>query len=98
MLTDDAWRRRFAELREADERITPPFHRVWSHALARAQRPVRRVGRHLGLAAALLLLMVVVIMRERRAPRVDIAAWRSPTEFLLQSLPPLGVPHFGTNP
>jgi len=80
-------RERFQELREAERRFAPRF------GVPRRRRLVPR--RLLATAAAVILLAVVVLISIRsrrttfsasdRAAVQTIAAWHSPTDFLLQT-------------
>lgn len=80
-------RERFQELREAERRLAPRF------GVPRRRRLVPR--RLLATASALIFLAIVVLIGVRsrrttfsasdRAAVQTIAAWHSPTDFLLQT-------------
>lgn len=74
------------------ERTAPPFDRMWRAAQARVDaRHARPARLRSGVAAAGVAALVVIVVTifagawpDRRA-RLDIAQWRSPTAFLLDT-------------
>ncbi len=82
---------RFHDLRQTDERLTPPFTRVWQAASVRVQvaRRPQRISRRVAAATALLVAAGVggAIFRQpvRPSATTTLTAWRSPTDFLLRS-------------
>lgn len=90
---DSELRRRFAELRQAEEgpgAAPRSFAVMWELAALRAgrHRPVSR-ARRLATAGALIAaaLVGVIVWRRVSAPArqtVEISRWQSPTEFLLR--------------
>lgn len=81
----------FREMRESDERLAPPFRRVYESALLRTEekRHTRPFIRY-GFATVLLVLLIIsVMMRTREAPfqsgesAVSLTNWKSPTVLLL---------------
>ncbi|MGH2625550.1 MAG: hypothetical protein ACRDHY_02730, partial [Anaerolineales bacterium] len=92
---DRELRELFAETRVEDFGRTPPFARV---RRGRAPRPLapRRVGLRMALAGGVLVLLVAVgaltVLRGHREPDAEalalahqVWAWRSPTDFLLDT-------------
>ena len=85
---DSDLRERFAQLRAEDQRVVPPF----DPAMRVRKRPlVRRVA---AATAALLLFLVIAIAIRSRPTRFSdadhatvhrVAAWQSPTDFLLRT-------------
>ena len=74
------------------ERTAPPFDRMWRTAQAQVDaRQSRPSHLRCGVAAAGVAALVVIVMTffagtsSDREARVDIAQWRSPTAFLLDT-------------
>ena len=83
---DSRLRTHFANLREEDRSGAPPFGRT---AAAAASFPRRRFSLRITLAAMpVLAICVLLVVRTHRptdaAPR-ELAAWSSPTAFLLET-------------
>ncbi len=82
---------RFHDLRQTDERLTPPFARVWQATAVRVQvaRRPERISRGVAAATALLVAAGVSIAIFRKPVRpsatTTLTAWHSPTDFLLRS-------------
>jgi hypothetical protein len=83
---DSRLRTHFANLREEDQSATPPFGRTAAAAAA-----ISRRGSSLRIALAampVLAIAVMLVVRTHRAtdaiPR-ELAAWSSPTAFLLET-------------
>jgi hypothetical protein len=82
-------REAFDELRKAEAGLVPPFERVWAAAQARARPGGRlRVAARLAWGALLAAAAAVALLVTRGGngpPALALAAWRSPTEFLLRT-------------
>jgi hypothetical protein len=83
---DSRLRKHFANLREEDRSAAPPFGRTAAAAAA----PSRR-GSSLRIALAAMPVLVIAAMlavrthRSRDAVARELAAWSSPTAFLLKT-------------
>jgi hypothetical protein len=88
MIDDNELRRRFTELREADQNRAPGF--AYTFGRARALRTLRRPLRlrPLVLAAAVVITVLSLAygrsVSQSEAPTA-IATWRAPTDVLLQT-------------
>jgi len=87
MMNDDSeLRARFANLREEDRSAAPPFGRT---AAAKAASSRRASFVRIALAAlAVLAIAVISVLRTHRATDTaagELAAWSSPTAFLLET-------------
>jgi hypothetical protein len=104
---DNRLRAHFAKLREEDQSTAPPFGRTAAAA------PVFSHGRSsLRIALAAIPLLAIAAMlavrphRSKNAARHELAAWSSPTAFLLETpgkqllnrIPRLGEPLLHTPP
>jgi hypothetical protein len=76
-------RNRFARLRSEDRSHVPPFHPPVAGNASRSRWPIG-----IAIAAAIALVALVLTQRDPR-PLVpvdlSVAAWRSPTDFLLDT-------------
>lgn len=90
MIDEDNLRERFAQLR-AEERSAAP---VWRRALGPAIATRHAPWRMLAAAAALLLIVIITMTLHSRATKFtnseravvrSVAAWHSPTDFLLRT-------------
>ena len=90
---DDALRRRFDELRQAESQAAPELDDVLGRALARPRAPSHSSHRVLAVAAAAVLALGLGWFAARPrggAPQRDVrgiaalSQWRSPTGFLLE--------------
>ncbi len=98
-MSDDRERRPiegwFRDLRRSEERLIPPFSKVWEAALGHAPgpRPGAVLSRLAVAAVILVLLAAPVLWWRNRRPDVDrspvatvpIAHWKSPTAFLIDT-------------
>jgi hypothetical protein len=83
---DSRLRTQFANLREEDGSVVPPFERI---ANAKPASPRRRYSVQIAVAAIPVLAVVVMFsLRSHRSTDPvsrDITAWSSPTAFLLET-------------
>lgn len=101
MSNDPELRRRFEALKNDEQRLAPPFARLFRVSNTRAP------GRFPRLAAATALLLILIAVpiavrrwsdRVERPPHTSISSWHAPTDFLLatpnaellRSLPEIG--------
>jgi hypothetical protein len=79
-------RTRFANLREDDRSATPPFQGTAAAAAARSRRsPAFRIALAALPVLAIALMLAVRTHRSPDAAARDLAAWSSPTAFLLET-------------
>jgi hypothetical protein len=82
---DSRLRTHFANLREEDRSAAPPFGRTVAAAATFSRR---RSSLRIALAAPVLAIAVMLAVRTHRStdtvPR-ELAAWSSPTSFLLET-------------
>ena len=93
MIDETEIRRRFAQLREADRESTPGFAQTYERARSRrSSRAIPRV-RPLVIGAAAAVVIAAIWLASARSfshptatpPIEAIAAWRAPTDALLQT-------------
>ena len=90
MMDENEFRRRFAQLREADRGHAPTFAQIYERArMRRSLRATRRV-RALVIAAAAVVAIVAVALSYARsssssAVTPEITTWRAPTDVLLRT-------------
>ena len=83
---DSRLRTHFANLREEDRSAAPPFGRTAASAAAFSRR-----GSSLRIALAAILILAIAVMLAVRTHRStdavsrELAAWSSPTAFLLET-------------
>lgn len=104
---DSGLRARFANLRQEDRKATPSFGRIAAQGTVSSRRGF---SQRIALAAMLVVALAVVFTwRSRRSSDADpreLAAWSSPTAFLLETpgkqlliqVPRLGEPLISTLP
>ena len=85
--SDDMLRRRFAVLRQEEERHAPEFATLWKVRAGTRRRQARWFA---ATACALIALLAFLWMRsaQRRAEEKTVASiteWKAPTDFLLET-------------
>jgi hypothetical protein len=80
---DDDLRRRFASLREQDERERPGYAGVCARGLTRTKSAGWRAL--VGAVAVAALVLVAPFAGRDREPPPPLAEWRAPTDFLLET-------------
>ena len=90
MMDESELRRRFAQLREADQERAPSFAQTYSRARARRNwRATLRVRPLvIGAAAAVAIATIWLAQARSLSPSTatpTIATWRAPTDVLLQT-------------
>lgn len=93
---DERIRHLFREVREQDERETPPFSRTWSAARSRQRQDVETpwaLAFHVATALFIVIGVSAVLVLRPTSPRDDfnlqvaagLSSWQSPTDFLLST-------------
>ena len=85
--------RLFEERRQADEASAPAFRELLARPRARRAAPAGRILRPALAAAAILLVVAAALLLDRPKPREPellaagsaLAAWKSPTDSLLET-------------
>ena len=96
MMDENELRRRFAELREADQERAPGFAHIYGRAQARARARARQSWRAtrrvrplvIGAAAAVALAAIGLTYSRSVSPSAvapEIVTWRAPTDVLLRT-------------
>ena len=83
----------FAALRREDERVTPPFQRLWRAGVPRGAMASAVRTRWILATAGVAGIVTLVLVFGRATPRVNVphqstvslSNWRAPTDFLLQT-------------